>query len=52
MKTCQSGNTSFKVHLDGYNLTPFFKGKVNAPPRKAFLYWSDDGDLVALRINE
>jgi len=52
MKTCQSGNKSFKVHLDGYNLMPFFKGEVKESPRKEFLYWSDDGELVALRVNE
>src|SRR5215475_4995925 len=52
MKSCQSGNKSFKVHLDGYNLMPFFKGEVKESPRKEFLYWSDDGDLLALRIGE
>jgi arylsulfatase len=52
MKTCQSGNKSFKVHLDGYNLMPFFKGEVKESPRKEFLYWSDDGDLMALRFQE
>jgi len=52
MKTCQSGNKLFKVHLDGYNLMPFFKGEVKESPRKEFLYWSDDGELVALRVNE
>jgi arylsulfatase A-like enzyme len=52
MKTCQSGNKSFKVHLDGYNLMPFFKGEVKESPRKEFLYWSDDGDLLALRVHE
>jgi arylsulfatase len=52
MKTCQSGNKSFKVHLDGYNLMPFFKGEVKESPRKEFLYWNDDGELVALRLNQ
>jgi arylsulfatase A-like enzyme len=52
LKTCQSGNKSFKVHLDGYNLMPFFKGEVKESPRKEFLYWSDDGDLLALRLNQ
>jgi arylsulfatase len=52
LKTCQSGSKSFKVHLDGYNLLPFFKGEVKESPRKEFLYWSDDGDLLALRIGE
>jgi arylsulfatase len=51
-KTCQSGNKSFKVHLDGYNLMPFFKGEVKESPRKEFLYWSDDGDLLALRLGD
>ena len=43
---------SFKVHLDGENLLPFFKGEVNASPREGFLYWSDDGDLMALRVRD
>jgi arylsulfatase len=52
LKTCQSGSKSFKVHLDGYNLLPFFKGEVKEAPRKEFLYWSDDGDLLALRVGD
>jgi arylsulfatase len=51
-KSCQSGNKTFKVHLDGYNLMPFFKGDVKEAPREEFLYWSDDGELVALRVNQ
>jgi arylsulfatase len=43
---------NFKVHLDGMNLMPFFKGDVKESPRKEFLYWSDDGDLMALRVNQ
>ena len=30
---------------------PFFKGEMKESPRKEFLYWSDDGELVALRVN-
>jgi arylsulfatase len=40
----------FKVHIDGYNLLPFLKGEADENPRKGFIYWSDDGDLVALRF--
>jgi arylsulfatase len=40
---------NFRVHLDGYNLVPFFKGEAKESPRKEMLYWSDDGDLMALR---
>ncbi|MGY3614512.1 arylsulfatase A-like enzyme [Bradyrhizobium sp. USDA 10063] len=42
----------FKVHLDGMNLLPFFKGDVKQSPREEFLYWSDDGDLMALRVRD
>jgi len=52
MKACQLTGKSFKVHLDGYNLMPFFKGDVKESPRKEFLYWSDDGDLFALRVGD
>jgi arylsulfatase len=32
-------------------LVPFLTGKEKENPRKGFLYWSDDGDLMALRVN-
>ncbi len=47
VEKCKKGHTvgkkTFKVHLDGYNLLQ------NKNPRKEFLYWSDDGELMALR---
>jgi arylsulfatase len=49
-KGYKAGNKTFKVYIDGWNLTPFFKGEVKENPRKGFLYWSDDGDLMALRV--
>jgi arylsulfatase len=45
------GDKTFKVHLDGVNLLPFLSGKKKEGPRKGFLYWSDDGELMALRMN-
>ena len=33
----------YKVHLDGYNLLPYFKGETPEAPRKEFFYWTDDG---------
>jgi arylsulfatase A-like enzyme len=48
----KAGNKTFKVHIDGYNMLPFLKGEVKEDPRKGFLYWSDDGDLMALRVKE
>jgi arylsulfatase len=46
------GSKSYKVHLDGYNLLPFLSGEEKKCPREGFLYWSDDGDLLALRAHE
>ena len=43
---------SLKVHLDGQSLMPFFKGEAAKSPREEFLYWSDDGDLMALRVRD
>jgi arylsulfatase len=45
----QAGDKTFKVHLDGYNLIPALKGDTADWPRKEMVYWSDDGDLMALR---
>jgi arylsulfatase A-like enzyme len=42
---------TFKVHIDGYNLLPYLTGKQPNSPRKGFIYFDDDGDLVALRYD-
>ena len=39
----------FKVHSDGYDLVPYLTGQVEKSPRPGFIYFDDDGDLVALR---
>jgi arylsulfatase A-like enzyme len=41
---------TFKNHLDGYNLTDYLAGKAE-DPRKEFFYWTDDGNLAALRYD-
>ncbi|MGH6951863.1 MAG: arylsulfatase, partial [Vitreimonas sp.] len=46
------GAKSYKVHLDGNNLVPFLAGKAKESPRNGFAYWSDDGDLLALRVKD
>ncbi len=48
----KTGTRTFKVHLDGYNLLPYLKGETKESPRKEFLYWTDDGDLAALRYGQ
>jgi arylsulfatase len=41
---------TFKVHIDGYNLLPFLTGQQAKSPRQGFIYFDDDGDLVAVRF--
>jgi arylsulfatase A-like enzyme len=47
----QVGDVTYKVHLDGYNFLPHFTGAEAKGPRQGFFYFSDDGDLVALRYD-
>jgi arylsulfatase A-like enzyme len=42
----------YKVHLDGYNFLPFLTGQTEETPRREIFYFSDDGDLTALRYND
>jgi arylsulfatase A-like enzyme len=45
------GDKAFRVHIDGYNLLPYLTGEVDKSPRNAFIYFSDDGDVLAIRID-
>jgi arylsulfatase A-like enzyme len=45
----QAGGKTYKVHLDGYNQLPYLTGQQERGARKEFVYFNDDGDLVALR---
>src|SRR4051794_38718503 len=47
----QAVGKTFKVHLDGYNQLPFLTGETAAGARVEFFYFSDDGDLLALRYD-
>jgi arylsulfatase A-like enzyme len=42
---------TYKVHLDGYNLLPWFKGEVKDSPRKEIMYFDQAGNLNAIRYN-
>jgi arylsulfatase len=44
------GERTYKVHLDGYDLGPALRGEAEWP-RKEFLYWTDGGDVAALRYD-
>jgi len=45
----QAGAKTFKVHLDGYNQLPHLTGEQERSARKEFVYFDDDGDVVAVR---
>ena len=47
----KAGDMTYKVHLDGYNFLPYLTGKEKKSPREEFFYFSDDGDLQALRYD-
>ena len=47
----EAGGKTFRVHLDGYDLMPYLTGGVQESPRTEFFYFSDDGDMVALRYD-
>ncbi len=51
-KDLLTGYKGFKVHLDGYNFLPYLTGKEKKGPREELFYFSDDGELMALRYND
>jgi arylsulfatase A-like enzyme len=49
LKGYKAAGKKFKVHLDGYNFLPYLTGKAESGPRDEYFYFSDDGDLLAMR---
>jgi arylsulfatase len=49
---CTVGGKKFNVHLDGYNMIPYFSGAVKQSPRNEIIYFSDDGDVIAVRVGD
>ena len=52
LKGAKLGKRKYKVHLDGYNVRPLITGEVEEGPRHEIFYFSDDGDLTALRYDD
>jgi arylsulfatase A-like enzyme len=51
--TSKALGRTYKIHLDGYDLTEHLKDPKTVPsPRKEIFYFSDDGDLTALRYQD
>jgi len=42
----------YRVHLDGYKILPHLTGESEESPREEIFYFTDDGDLSALRYND
>jgi arylsulfatase A-like enzyme len=47
----QIGDTTYKVHIDGYDLLPYLTGETDESPRQGLIYFSDDGDVLGLRYD-
>jgi arylsulfatase A-like enzyme len=49
---CTVGGQKYHVHLDGYNQIPYLTGAVKESPRNAIFYFSDDGEVIAVRVGD
>lgn len=49
LKGVSAGSKTFKVHIDGYNQLDYLTGKAPKGQRSEFVYFDDDGNLVAYR---
>jgi arylsulfatase len=41
----------WKIHADGHNFLPYFEGKVDKGPRDEIIYFSQGGELNAIRVD-
>jgi arylsulfatase len=48
----KAGNKTFKCHIDGFNMLPYLTGEVKESPRNSFMYIGDDGDILAVRMQD
>ena len=46
------GGQKYHVHLDGYNMIPYLKGEVKESLRNSIMYFSDDGEVMAVRVGD
>jgi arylsulfatase A-like enzyme len=47
----QAGGRTYKNHIDGVSLVSYLTGKSEQSPRNFFFYFSDDGDVLAMRFD-
>jgi len=49
---CTVDGKPFNVHLDGHNMIPYLTGETTQSPRNEIIYFSDDGDVIAVRVGD
>jgi arylsulfatase len=52
LKGCTVGGKKYNVHLDGFNMVPYLTGETAESPRPAVFYFSDDGEVMAVRAGD
>jgi arylsulfatase len=48
----RAGAKTFKIHADGYNFLPYFRGQAKAGPRQEIYYFGQGGELNAIRVQD
>ena len=48
----EANGRKFKIHADGYNFLPYFKGETKKGPRDEIFYFGQGGELNAVRWND
>ncbi len=49
---CTVGNMNYNVHLDGYDMNDYLTGATQESPRNAIVYFSDDAEVIAVRVGD
>ena len=49
---CTVDGKKFNVHLDGFNMIPYLTGEAKESPRPGIVYFSDDGEVIAVRVGD
>jgi arylsulfatase len=48
----RANGKTWKIHPDGYNFLPYFKGEVDEGPREEIFYFTQGGELNAIRVDD